>query len=147
MAAIITINGVEVPAPKRGLEIIVSTNVNSGRNANGEVIGQKVGRDIYKLNSLEWPWLTAQEWSTILQLFEGFFAVVKFPDPVHNKMITLKCYPGDRSAKPYWIDSHTKMPTYYTECKVNIIDCGIIDGLSGSGKGSASGDELNVSGQ
>ena len=67
MAAIITINGKEFPAPQRGLEFIVSTNVNSGRNANGEVIGQVVGRNQNKANNLVWPFLDAQTWAEMLQ--------------------------------------------------------------------------------
>ncbi len=138
--AIFFINGKPFPPPKRGLELIVSTNVDSGRNANGEVIGQKVGRDIYKLNSVEWPFLSASVWSSMLQEFANFFVTMTFWDMVNNKWKTVKAYPGDRSAKPYWVDSGTQpgddapsgwygdlRPTYYTECKVNIIDCGIIE--------------------
>lgn len=127
MAAIITVNGKEFPAPQRGLEFIVSTLVNSGRNANGEVIGQVVGRNQNKLNNLVWPWLDAQTWADMLQAFNDFFVIVRFPDMTTNTWKTLKMYPGDRSAEPYWIDPKTKMPTYYINCKVNIIDCGELD--------------------
>lgn len=124
MAAIITINGKEFPAPQRGLEFIVSTNVNSGRNANGEVIGQVVGRNQNKANNLVWPFLDAQTWAEILQEFDDFFVIATIPDMVHNTWQTIKMYPGDRSAEPYWIDPVTKLPTHYINCKVNIIDCG-----------------------
>lgn len=124
MAAIITINGKEFPAPQRGLEFIVSTNVNSGRNANGEVIGQVVGRNQNKANNLVWPFLDAQTWAEMLQEFDDFFVIATIPDMVHNTWQTIKMYPGDRSAEPYWIDSVTKLPTHYINCKVNIIDCG-----------------------
>lgn len=124
MAAIITINGKEFPAPQRGLEFIVSTNVNSGRNANGEVIGQVVGRNQNKANNLVWPFLDAQTWAEMLQEFDDFFVIATIPDMVHNTWQTIKMYPGDRSAEPYWIDPFTKLPTHYINCKVNIIDCG-----------------------
>lgn len=124
MAAIITINGKEFPAPQRGLEFIVSTNVNSGRNANGEVIGQVVGRNQNKANNLVWPYLDAQTWAEMLQEFDDFFVIATIPDMVHNTWQTIKMYPGDRSAEPYWIDPVTKLPTHYINCKVNIIDCG-----------------------
>lgn len=124
MAAIITINGKEFPAPQRGLEFIVSTNVNSGRNANGEVIGQVVGRNQNKANNLVWPFLDAQTWAEMLQEFDDFFVIATIPDMVHNTWQTIKMYPGDRSAEPYWIDPVTKLPTHYINCKVNIIDCG-----------------------
>lgn len=124
MAAIITINGKEFPAPQRGLEFIVSTNVNSGRNANGEVIGQVVGRNQNKANNLVWPFLDAQTWAEMLQEFDDFFVIATIPDMVHNTWQTIKMYPGDRSAEPYWIDPVAKLPTHYINCKVNIIDCG-----------------------
>lgn len=123
MSSYIAINGVELPPPKRGITPIVTTVVDSGRNANGTVVGQKVGRDQYKLDGLEWPWLTAAQWSTILKLLKNFFVYVTFYDPVSNGQKTLKMYPGDRSAEPYWIDGNGK-PTYYRNCKFNLIDVG-----------------------
>lgn len=123
--ATIQINGVDVPSPARGLEEIVSTTLNSGRNANNTVVGEKVGRDLYKLNGLTWKQLTAEEWSIICTLFKNFFVVVKTFDMVNNSWITLKMYPGDRSAKPQWVDANGK-PTHYVDCKVNIIDCGVV---------------------
>ena len=123
MPSVIYINDVAVPCPKRGLEIMVATLVDSARNVNGTVVGQKIGRDQYKLNSLVWPWLSAEQWSSILKLFDNFYVTVRFPDPVNNAWKTMKMYPGDRSAEPYWIDDKG-LPTYYTNCKVNIIDVG-----------------------
>ena len=121
--AYLAINGQEMPTPKRGLEPIVTTIVDAGRNANGAVIGQRIGRDMYKLNNLEWPWLTAEEWSRILSILSDFFVMVTFPDPVTNRLITLKMYCGDRTAEPYYLDD-SGMPTHYKDCKVNLIDTG-----------------------
>mgnify|MGYP000298626074 CR=1 FL=1 len=56
--AYISVNGYDFPPPKRGAKPTVSTMVDAGRNANGMVVGQRVGRDQYKLDTLEWPWLT-----------------------------------------------------------------------------------------
>ena len=52
MEPFIKINGHPYPTPRRGLNMMVATIVNSGRNADGEVVGQKVGRDQEKLDSL-----------------------------------------------------------------------------------------------
>lgn len=123
MSSYLAINGVELPPPKRGVTPIVTTVVDSGRNANGTVVGQRVGRDQYKLDNLEWPWLTAAQWANILYLLKGFFVYVTFVDPVSNSKKTLKMYPGDRSAEPYWLDNSGK-PTHYRNCKVNLIDVG-----------------------
>lgn len=52
--AFIEVNGYELPPCKRGVSIVVTTVVNSGRNANGAVVAQKIGRDQYKIDGLEW---------------------------------------------------------------------------------------------
>lgn len=123
MASYLLINGVEVPYPKRGVQPLVSTVVNAGRNANGVVVGQRIGRDLYKINQLVWPWLTAKEWSNILTLLSSFFVMVTFPDPVTMRRKTVRMYCGDRSAEPYWVDDNGS-PTHYLNCKVNLIDTG-----------------------
>lgn len=122
--AYIYVNGVEFPYPARGCNIIVTTPVDSTRNAKAGVVAQRIGRDQYKINALVWPMLTAEQWKFILQAFSNFFATVTFPDPVTDEYISLKMYPGDRSAEPYWVDKNGK-PTAYVNCKVNIIDCGV----------------------
>ena len=121
----IKINGLVCPYPKRGLSLMTATLVDAARNANGVTVGQKIGRDQYKIDSLIWAALTAQQWSAILKEFaSGFYAQVTFPDMVNNDWKTLKMYPGDRTAEPYWVDENTGLPTLYINCKVNIIDCG-----------------------
>lgn len=121
--AYITVNGYDFPPPKRGVKPTVTTLVDAGRNANGTVVGQRVGRDQYKFDTLEWPWLDAETWSNILRVLDNFFVMVTFVDPVRNSYRTLKMYPGDRTAEPYWVDGRDK-PTHYMNCKVNLIDCG-----------------------
>jgi hypothetical protein len=119
----IAINGYELPPPKRGVRPVVTTVVDAGRNANGAVVGQRVGRDQYKIDALEWPWLSAEQWSRILSILSQFFVYVTFIDPVSNSPTTIKMYCGDRTAEPYWVDGRGN-PTYYRNCKVNLIDCG-----------------------
>ena len=41
MQSFITINGTKFPQPRRGLELLSATIVDSARNANGVVVGQK----------------------------------------------------------------------------------------------------------
>lgn len=116
-----------IPYPKRGLSIDTMTIVDSARNANGVVVGQKIGRDQSKLNSLEWPYLSAADWQSILQLFEpNFYVFVQYPDPVTGAFIVRRMYPGDRSAEPFMVDTSTGLPKSYVNCKVNLIDCGRI---------------------
>lgn len=119
----IAINGYELPPPKRGVNVIVTTVVNAGRNANGSVVGQRVGRDQYKIDGLEWAWLTAEEWEGILSALSEFFVNVTFVDPVTNSRKTIKMYCGDRTGEPYWVDDDGR-PSHYRNCKVNLIDTG-----------------------
>lgn len=119
----LAINGYELPTPKRGVKPIVTTVVDAGRNANGAVVGQRVGRDQYKIDNLEWPWLTAEQWGRILEILNQFFVFVTFIDPVTNAPKTIKMYCGDRTAEPYWLDENGH-PTHYRNCKVNLIDVG-----------------------
>ena len=126
MACFIYINGKEVPSPDRGLEFLVATFVSSGKNANGEFVGQRVGRDQYKLNNLVWNKLDAATWSAMLKEFQEFVVTVKFPDMVNNDWLTLRMYPGDRTAQPLQVGADG-LPTMYSQCKVNIVDCGELD--------------------
>ena len=95
-APFIKINGVPLPAPKQGLEYVVTTTVDSGRNANAQVTGSKVGRDQLKLNNLEWAHLDAGTWSRALREFEKFKCYIEVVDPVTLTWIGRYFYPGDR---------------------------------------------------
>ena len=120
----IKVNGKPIPAPKRYPNIVVTTAVDSERNANNKVVGQKIGRDNYKVDNLEWPYLDAATWSAMLKEFDkNFFVTVQFWDMVNNNWRTLTMYPGDRTADVFKIDSQGR-PTHYLNCKVNIIDAG-----------------------
>lgn len=121
--AYLELNRNPLPSPKRGVTPTVSTLVNSGRNANGVVVAQKIGRDQYKIDNLEFPWLSASEWSRILKILDHFFVHVTFYDPVTNGRKTVRMYVGNRTAEPYWVDDNGK-PLFYRNCKFNLIDTG-----------------------
>lgn len=120
----IQVNGKPFPAPKRYPNMVVTTAVNAARNANNKVVGQKIGRDNYKIDNLEWPYLDAATWSSMLQEFDrNFFSSVRFWDVVNNQWRTLTMYPGDRTADVFKLDKDGK-PIAYLNCKINIIDAG-----------------------
>ena len=125
MAAIITVNGKEFPCPVGGMEHIITDAVNNGRNANGEVIGERVGRTQEKLNNLEWKMIDAHTAHKILEAFSNFFVFVQYFSILRWQWVTIKMYPGDRTVKPYYnyVDGE---PTLIESLKVNIIDCGIL---------------------
>ena len=124
--AIITINGRTFPGPDVGGKLTVATNVSQGKNALGEFVGQKVGRDQYKFDSLQWKQLDAKTWSDMLKEFEKFVVIARIPDMVNNDWMTLKMYPGNRTAEPIAFDADG-LPTLYQNCKVNSVDCGVIE--------------------
>ena len=124
MASFIKINGRDYPCPRRGLNLMTATIVDSARNANAVVVGQVVGREQQKLDRLEWAYLTAEQWSSILKEFKNFDVTVTYPDMVNNTWTTRKMYPGDRTAEPFHLDPVTQLPIDYINCKVNLIDCG-----------------------
>lgn len=124
--AFLEVNGVALPCPSTGLEIILSDAVNSGRNANAEVIAEKVGRTNIKYNNLMWKWLTPEQWHQICSLFSNFFVVAKVYNPASGSFVNIKMYPGDRTAQVYWLNEDHETIKNFMDCKVNIIDCGIL---------------------
>lgn len=124
--AVITINGREFPSPDVGGNLTVATNVSDGKNALGEFIGQQVGRDQHKFENLQWKFLPAETWAAMLREFDKFVVTAKIPDMVHNRMMTIRMYPGNRTAMPVEFDAQG-LPTMYKDCKVNIIDCGVME--------------------
>ena len=124
MTSFIKINGRDYPCPRRGLNLMTATIVDSARNANAVVVGQVVGREQQKLDRLEWAYLTAEQWSSILKEFKNFYVTVTYPDMVNNTWTTRKMYPSDRTAEPFHLDPVTQLPIDYINCKVNLIDCG-----------------------
>lgn len=58
LSSFLNVNGYDFPPPRRGFSWTITTTVNGGRNENNAVIGQRVGRDLYKLSNLEWVGLT-----------------------------------------------------------------------------------------
>lgn len=122
---VITINGKEFPSPDMGGSLVVSTNVSSGKNALGEFVGQKIGRDQYKFESLQWSFLDAGTWAAMLQEFDKFVVTARIPDMVHDRFMTIQMYPGNRTAIPIEFTPEG-LPSMYKDCKVNIVDCGVV---------------------
>ena len=120
----IYINGEAFPYPDResGLQS-VQTIVDSARNANGVMVGERVGRDMGKIE-LTWSVLTPEMWSQMLQIFSNFTFSLRYLDMVTNDWVTRTFYVGDRSAQPFLCDPETGRPKYYLNCKANVIDVG-----------------------
>lgn len=124
LSSFLNVNGYDFPCPKVGFQYIISSTVNAGRNANNAAIGQRVGRDLYKLNSMSWAMLEPETWQMMLRAVEDFYIPVTFEDYRTGEPITITMYPGDRTATPLFVDENTHKITKYENCKFNLIDAG-----------------------
>ena len=124
LSSFLNVNGYDFPCPKVGFQYIISSTVNAGRNANNAAIGQRVGRDLYKLNSMSWAMLEPETWQMMLRAVEDFYIPVTFEDYRTGEPITITMYPGDRTATPLFVDENTHKVKKYENCKFNLIDAG-----------------------
>lgn len=115
---------VHIPNPDiDSAEGLISTLVNSGRNALGTVTAQKIGRDNHK-TSMSWKFLEKDEWERMVRFWDkNFFFNFTYYSDVAGSKITRKFYVGDRSRKPFAVDVNG-IPTAYKDCTANVIDCG-----------------------
>ncbi len=118
---LIVVNGLPLPAPDAGFSIIDSQFVDASRNAKGAVVGQLVGRRIWKIDGLKWSNLEVEKWAQIKEALKPFYVSVTFTDDT-NKRQTVTMYPSDTTGRPLRASglSYTKMK----EVGFNLIDCG-----------------------
>lgn len=125
LSSFLNVNGYDFPCPRVGFSYTITTTVNAGRNANNAVIGQRIGRDLIKLDNLEWACLEPEVWQMMLKAVEPFYVPVTFEDYRTGKPTTIIMYPGDRVARPLFADEKTHLVTKYENCKFNLIDAGL----------------------
>lgn len=123
-SSFLNVNGYDLPCPRYGFQYIISTAVDAGRNLNNAVVGQKVGRDVIKLDTLQWVGLKPEERMRILKALEPFFVPVTFEDCRTGAPTTVTMYCGDRTIKPLFVDPKTHQVTKDEVLSVNLIDCG-----------------------
>lgn len=124
LSSFLNVNGYEWPCPKYGFSYTISTTVNNGRNTNNAVIGQRIGRDLIKLEQMEWVGLSPEKWKMILKSVEPFFVPVTFEDFRTGQPTTITMYPGDRKANPLLVNPKTHIVEKYDKCSFNLIDAG-----------------------
>lgn len=99
MSGYLAVNGVTLKTPKTFAVDIEDIDNESGRNANGKMIRDRIAVKT-KLN-IEWGPLTDAEMRTILQSVKEVFFSATFPDPFTGSMETKTFYVGSRSAPTY----------------------------------------------
>ena len=118
------INGVDLPYPATGLSVQRQQFVDSARNAQGQVVAQKINRRILKFEPVIWKHLTASEWRAILTEIEKFEGELYFWDNLTGTFVTRKVYWGDASEEIFKINKDTGEVLEYINCRCNIIDMG-----------------------
>lgn len=124
MSAFLNVNGYDYPCPAYGFQYTIATVVDGGRNVSGVTIGQRVGRDLYKLDSMRFVGIDPNVRRMILQSLAPFYVPVTFEDFVTGKPITITMYPGDRTGKPLFVDQLTHMITHDEFLAFNLVDTG-----------------------
>ena len=125
LSSFLNVNGYDFPCPAVGFSWTISTTVTAGRNVNNAVIGERVGRDLYKLDSLKWKCLTPKTRKMMLDALKPFYVPVTFEDPSDpGHPITITMYPGDRKGTPLFADALTHMITKDETLEFNLIDSG-----------------------
>lgn len=126
MASLVTVNGTELPMPSSYVGLTADL-VDSGRNAEGYVVGAVVREDVAKVE-MSWKFLTIKQWSDVLKLFnsrfEGaFIQPVTFFNQTTAEFETREMYVGDRTSNgAFKVDEETGLPLGWTECKLNLIE-------------------------
>lgn len=121
------INGKAFPWPEHGFQEIRSQLVDSKRNANGTVISQIINRRQVKFDGLKWSYMSADDWSFMLNNIAGFDCIVTYFDIQLNRVINRKFYFGDARAIPFEFDLSNPIvvkPKTFINCQVNMIDKG-----------------------
>lgn len=95
------INSVSISVPSVFQVDIQDIDGESNRNARGELLRDRIA--VKRKLNCEWPPLTAEECSTLLNAVSGVFFNVYYPDPMTGRFETKAMYVGDRSVPALYI--------------------------------------------
>ncbi len=98
----------DMPEPAHGGMKVTLQDIDAagaGRSANGTMIRDRVcgGATAKRKIELEWPPLTTEDISTLMQAISGTYFWVEYLDPYVGELRTAEFYAGDRTAPVYWI--------------------------------------------
>ena len=99
MSGYLSVNGVELKAPKTFSVDIQDIDNESGRNAKGDMQRDRVA--VKRKLNIEWGPLSDAEISVILKSVQSIFFSATYPDPMEGTMQTKTFYVGDRSTPTY----------------------------------------------
>lgn len=99
------VNGVDIATPKTYQPSLNDIDGETNRNANGDLIRDRIATK--RKLEMEWPPLTQDESSALLNAVADEFFECTFPDP-KDGMITKTMYVGDRSTPALVYDEESK---------------------------------------
>nr|DAL36749.1 MAG TPA_asm: hypothetical protein [Caudoviricetes sp.] len=114
--AVLRINGVAVKPPKSFEVGIQDIDGETGRNANGEMVRDRI--TVKRKLSCEWGAMTQEEMAQLLNSVSSLFFEVSYPDPI-NGPSTGTFYVGDRTAPRYTFTDKFKP---WSGAKFNLIE-------------------------
>jgi hypothetical protein len=122
---LVRVAGTVIPEPA-AYSATTSTIVDSGRNVKGVMVGDIVRDDVAKID-MSWKFLTIQQWSAILLLFDRksggqFINAVTFFNQVTAAYETRQMYISDRTAEVYTRDPRTLTIKGYVGPRIALIE-------------------------
>ena len=121
MEALVSIGGYDFPEPST-YSAITSTIVDAARNVSGYTVGSVVRNDVAKVE-LSWRYLTAEQWATILSLFNtSFYNDVRFLNQATNNYDVRPMYVSDRNASMWRRNPRTGEVMGYTNCSLSLVE-------------------------
>lgn len=125
MKALVSIGGHDLPDPSV-YNATTSTVVDSGRNAEGRMIGAVIRDSMAKIEC-SWKYLPAAEWAEILRLFNvslggSFINSVTFYSQDTAEWETREMYVSDKTAGMYYRDPATGDVRGFTQCRIALVE-------------------------
>ena len=110
------VDGVAIPCPS-AFEYKLSdvSSADAGRTEDGKMHKMRIAQKVHL--ELSWNYITTDDVSLILNLFDPEYISVQYLDPKANAYVTKTFYVGDRSAPAY----NTRMGLW-TNVSFNIIE-------------------------
>ena len=125
MKALVSIGGHVLPDPSV-YNATTSTVVDSGRNAEGRMIGAVIRDSMAKIEC-SWKYLPAAKWAEILRLFNvslggSFINSVTFYSQDTAEWETREMYVSDKTAGMYYRDPATGDVRGFTQCRIALVE-------------------------
>lgn len=122
--ALVKVGNYEFPEPS-AYSGNTSTLVDSGRNAEGVMVGSVIRDDVSKVE-ISWKYLTVEQWARIQMCFRQssggkFINLVQFFDQSVGGWVSKEMYISDRTAGMWRRDPKTGDILGWTDCKLSLV--------------------------